>query len=305
MAFENYLKEYNKIMQSVRKETYEKYPTETGMLFEFIDNWIDLIPRDKDKFFQATNSLSGIILLNSWKLNNWVSYEILCGKYFEAIRNLRFVFEGSVYAVILEEAIESKVFQKWGSLSSLPLKAEILKLWEECKKAKVYKKGRIKVTTVRKIVADFVNQNIDPTRSEQIGEYVEIYSAILSDKRLYFSTRKMIEECINFLKIDKKDVKKLKELWHRLSNYTHFSHLSLEAIYNDPEYCFVEKLNDTLLKQALTFYFQTLDFFYAVLAWRFTNLRGEIKKMCEWWKNSFNKTFEITEKILKSLLIED
>lgn len=114
MAFENYLQEYGGFLEEVRKETYEKYPTETGMLFEFIDNWIDLVLRDKENFLQETNSLSGIILLNSWKLTNWISYEILCGKYFEAIRNLRFVFEGSVYAVIIEDAIESRVFKKMG-----------------------------------------------------------------------------------------------------------------------------------------------------------------------------------------------
>ena len=122
MAFENYLKEYNGFLEDVRKETYTKHQTEAEMLFEFIDNWIDLVRRDKENFLQAANSLSGVILLNSWKLTNWISYEILCGKYFEAIRSLRFVFEGSVYAVIMEDAIESKVFGKWGSLSSLSLK---------------------------------------------------------------------------------------------------------------------------------------------------------------------------------------
>ena len=50
MAFEDYIKVYVGIMQEVRKETSEKYPTETRMLFEFIDNWIDLIPRDGKSF---------------------------------------------------------------------------------------------------------------------------------------------------------------------------------------------------------------------------------------------------------------
>ena len=164
MTLENYIKEYTGLLKKVRKETYRKYLTETGMLFEFIDNWIDLIPRDNELFSQAINSISGIILLNSWKLTNWISYEILSGKYFEAIRNLRFVFEGSVYAVIIEDAIESKVYEKWGSLSALPLKAEVFQLWEECKKVRVFRKGKINQNKIRRFIVDFVNRNIDPIR---------------------------------------------------------------------------------------------------------------------------------------------
>ena len=32
MAFESYIKEYSKLLEMVRKETYEKYQTETAML---------------------------------------------------------------------------------------------------------------------------------------------------------------------------------------------------------------------------------------------------------------------------------
>lgn len=301
MAFENYLKEYNGIMQKVGKETYERFPTETGMLFEFIDNWIDLIPRDKEKFFQATNSLSGIILLNSWKLTNWISYEILNGKYFEAIRNLRFVFEGSVYAVIIEDAIESGVFEKWRSSSTLRLKAEVFELWEECKKRKVYRRGKLDMDKIKKIVVDFVNRNLDPSRSGKAKEYIGVYMKILSNDELYLSTGEMIEKCSDFLRIDKKDTEKIRKLWHELSRYLHFSYPYLEVIIENPEVCFLEEPNDELFKRSLAFYFQTLDFFYAVLVWRFANLREEIEKMCEWWKNNFNKTFSLTEKVLRSV----
>jgi len=244
MVFENYIKKYAEIMQEVRKETYEKYKVETAMLFEFIDNWIDLIPRDKEKFFQAMNSLSGMILLNSWKLTNWISYEILSGKYFEALRNLRFVFEGSVYAIIFEDAIESKVFEEWGILSSLSLKAEVFQLWEECRKRKVYRRGKMNLDEVRKLVIDFVNRNMDPSKKKDAQKYTQVYVKILSNKTLYLSTSKMIEECAKFLKFGEKDVERLRELWHGLSKYLHFSYPYLEAITEDPEFCFLEKLND-------------------------------------------------------------
>ena len=50
---------------------------------------------------------------------------------------------------------------------------------------------------------------------------------------------------------------------------------------DDPEMILIEKLNDDLLKKSLSFYFDTLDFFYAVLAWRFRYLRKQIKEMCD------------------------
>ena len=298
MAFENYIKAYIGYLEEVRKETYKKYKDETEMLFEFIDNWIDLIPRAKINFSQLTNSLSGIILLNSWKLTNWISYEILNGKYFEAIRNLRFLFEGSVYAVIIEDAIESKVFTTWGSLSKLDLKAEIFQIWEECKKRKVFRKRKINKDKIRRLVSDFVNRNIDPSKRKDAEEYIGLYVEILSNKKLYLSTSRMIKECASYLKLDEKDIKKVRRLWHELSKYLHFSYPYLETIIEDPGFSFLEGLNDDLFTLSINFYFRTLDFFYTVLVWRFETLRKEIKTLCEWWKNNFNKTFCLTEKIL-------
>lgn len=299
MTFEKYLKVYNRSLQLTIKETYEKHPTETEMLFEFIDNWIDLMPREKEKFYEAANSISGIVLLNSWKLTNWISYQIVCGKYFEAIRNLRFVFEGSVYALIIEDIIERKVFEKWKSLSALSLKAEAFELWEKCKKRKVYRKGKVNLEKIKKIVVDFVSQNLNPSKNEKEKEHIEVYMNILSNEKLYSSTGEMIEECGNFLKIDKEDTGKLKKQWHELSRYLHFSYPYLEAIIEDQAFCFLEKLNDKLFRRSLTFYFQTLDFFYAALVWRFANLRKEIEDMCKWWKNNFGKSFSLTEKVLR------
>ncbi len=299
MPAENYISVYAQILREVREETYQKYPSETGMLFEFIDNWIDLIPRDRERFFQATNSISGIILLNSWKLTNWITYEILNGRYFEAIRNLRFVFEGCVFAVILEDAIESTVFEKWGGLSALSLKAEIFRLWEECKRKKVCRKGKIDKEMVRRIVTDFIDKNIDPSKKEVAQEYIEVYTRILSNRKLYLTTSKMIEECCSFLKLDEDDVREMKELWHELSKYLHFSYPYLEAIIEDPGFCFLEGFNDGLFKLSLAFYFKTLDLLYAILVWRFEDLRKEISKICEWWRNNFHRTFILTEKTLR------
>ena len=153
---------------------------------------------------------------------------------------------------------------------------------------------------VKRIVANFVDRNIDSSRSEKREEYIELYTEILSDKRLYLTTGRMIGECRNFLKIDKNDIEELEELWRNLSRCLHFSYPYLEVIVDNPGFCFLEGLKGKLLSQSLNFYFGTLDFLYAVLAWRFTGLNEEIDKMCKWWKDNFGKTFSITEKVLQA-----
>jgi len=47
-------------------------------------------------------------------------------------------------------------------------------------------------------------------------------------------------------------------------------------VIDDPEMILIEKLNDDLFRKSLSFYFDTLDFFYAVLAWRFRYLRPSL-----------------------------
>jgi hypothetical protein len=297
-TFEEYLRTYTTLAELTRKETYTRYPIETDMLFEVVDNWPDLVKASKETLFEATNSISGTILINLWRLTNWISFDILSGKYFEAVRNLRFVFEGSVYAVIIENAIEVAVFERCGTLSSLALKTEIFELWENCKRKKVYAKGQADAERVKELVTNYVTTKIEHARKDQSSEYIQIYTQILCDERLYLPTSRMIEACAAFLRLDAPDIENLRNLWHGLSKYQHFSYAYLEAVADDPELCLMEKLNDELLKRSLAFYFDTLDFFYAVLAWRFNFLRKSMKEMCEWWSNNFKRTFGATEKTL-------
>jgi hypothetical protein len=299
--FEDYLKTYSVLAELTRKETFAKHPYESDMLFEFVDNWPDFAKLLNQRLPEISNSLSGIILVNSWRLTNWISFDILSGKYFEAIRNLRFIFEGSVYAVVVEEAIEDRVFERWETLSKLGLKAEIFELWEQCKRRRVFRKGEVDTERAKAIVTQYVTTRIDPTKKPKETEYIQIYTEILCDKRLYLPTSKMIEHCAEFLRLDEADTKNLRHLWHTLSGYQHFSYPYLQAVLDDPESCLMEKLNDGLLRRSLNFYFETLDFFYAVLAWRFEYLRKEIREMCEWWRTNFNGAFAMTEKTLHNL----
>jgi hypothetical protein len=296
--FEEYLKVYTDYLHEVINETYDYSQEGVGTLFEFIDNWIDLVPREKEHFLEAANSLSGIILLNSWKLTNWVSYEVLCGKYFEAIRNLRFIFEGSIYAVVIEDSIESKVWEKWGLLSSISLKAEILRLLEECKDRKVYNKRKkmVKVNKVEKIVRKLVeNAKLSP---EEKADYIEVYVKILSQSELYLPMKAMIGKYCRLLGIEE-NKQNLINLWHELSRYQHFSYPYLTIAYENPDFVFLEVFNKNLFKLCLELYFKTIDVLYAVVAWRFPKLRERVKEINDWWEENFNKSFTLTKKVLE------
>ena len=299
--FEDYLKTYSVLAELTRKETCTKYPYESDMLFEFVDNWPDFAKLLNQRLAEISNSLSGIILVNSWRLTNWISFDILSGKYFEAIRNLRFIFEGSVYAVILEDTIEATVFQRWKKLSALDMKAEIFELWEKCRQKRVREKGKVDGEKVKQVVTDYVATRIDASKKAREQEYIGIYTEILCDERLYLSIDKMLRKCAGFLGLDDSDVDKLQKLWHELSRYQHFSYPYLKAVLDDPESCLMEKLSGDLLQRSSAFYFDALDFFYAVLAWRFEYLRKAIREMCEWWRTNFNRTFVMTEKTLRNL----
>jgi hypothetical protein len=300
-TFENYVTTYTRLAELARKETCKKHPRETEMLFELVDNWPDFIKFFKENDLEIGNSLSGIILLSSWRLTNWITIDIVSGRYFEAIRNLRFVFEGSIYAVLVEDMIEATVFERWEKLSRLDLKVEIFELWEECRRRRVYEKAKVHAEKVNRIVRDYVTTRIDASKRDRIEEYIGIYTEILCDERLYLSTARMLQPCAGFLRLEDSDVAELRMLWSELSRYQHFSYPYLKAVVDDPEQVLVEKLNDDLLKQSLSFYFDALDFFYAVLAWRFQYLRKQIKEMCDWWSKNFHRTFEMTEKTLAGL----
>ena len=297
-VLERYYELYGSMLREVREETCRKFPKETEMLVEFIDNWIELLPRSEQLSHEAINSLSGVLLFYLWKLSNWITYEILSGKYFEAIRNLRFLFEGSIYAVVIEDAIERKVYEKWGTLSRISLKTEIFKLWDECKQKHVKAGKSIDINKVGKIVASFINKHADLPEHEK-KEYLEVYTQILSDERLYLPVSKMIDEALKLLGLNETFGDKLREVWRELSSHLHFSYAFLEIILESLELLSLEVINPELFKKSVNLYFATLDLYYATLAWRFPTLREAIKGVVKWWKENFGKTFSLTEAFLR------
>ncbi|MCD6095429.1 MAG: hypothetical protein J7J99_02545 [Thermoprotei archaeon] len=287
-------------MRSVGEETYREFPDETRILIEFIDNCTDLISSDKKLTSQIINSLSGILLFHLLKLTNWITYEILSGKYFEAIRNLRFLFEGSIYAVVIEDAIERVVYESQGALSTIGLKAEIFKLWDVCRQKKVKEKRNVNVDKVKKIVGTYINEHATNLPEIKRKEYLKMYVEILSDKRLYLPVSIMIDEALKLLKLDKNFAKRLKNLWRELSKYQHFSYAFLEAILNNPALLSLEVKDRDMFRKALKLYFETLDLYYTVLAWRFPQLRENVRSIIEWWEQYLGRTFSLTKAFLKA-----
>lgn len=303
MTLEGYFEEYDANKLEVRKKTFEKYQAEARMLCGFIDNWFKLIPKE-NWFSEAADSLPGIMLLNSWKLANTVTCEILSGEYFEAIRNLRFIFEGIVQAVFIENVVANLPHEEQQDLAPLPAKVRMFQLWEECKR----KKGNTENPETDKIegtVLQYMSKHTELHKVDETARMTNTLAKLLSDERLYVSTTKMVELCAETLHLDSYDVQTLKKLWRDLSSYQHFSHTYLETIIMRPHLCFWEKLDDNLFRQSFNFYFNVMDYFYATLTWRFEDLRTRIREICESLKNGYAKEFRLTSKVLNIVISEN
>jgi hypothetical protein len=303
MTLEDYLDEYDKNKQEARNRTSQKYQAETRMLEAFIDNWYKLIPKD-NLFDEAVDSLSGIMLLNSWRLSKTITCEILSGEYFEAIRNLRFIFEGTAHAILLEEVVGSLPEEDQIALTPLPVKAIMLQTWEECKRKKVTEASS-ETREIEAIVLEALSNRTALVSFNEAPKLVHPLTKMLSDKRIYASTTRMLELSGDTLQLPIEDVQALKQLWRDLSDYQHFSYPYVETIIRHPEICFKEKLDDTLFKRSLNFYQKVMDYFYATLAWRFKDLETKVKEICENWENQFKTKFSLTLEVLNNGLINN
>jgi len=296
-TLEKYIKTYQSYLEKVRKKTYKHFPEETNMIVEFINNWIDIVPVGKE-WEKYIHSLPGVLFFCLWKMSNWIGYEILSGKYFEAFRNCRFVFEASILSVIMEDAIESRIYEKWKSLSAFDLKCEIFRLWEELRDKGVYKRKENRKKKIRRFVKEYISKS--NLLEEKKKEYLEVYCSILCNERLGYTTPKMIEECKRFLPIEEKE-QLLKGTWKILNKYAHFTYIFCDIVLDNPEFVFIETMNADIFKKCFRAYFTTIDLFYCVLCWRFPKVKERIKdKIISWWNKNFSLHLELTERVIKS-----
>jgi hypothetical protein len=293
---EEYIRVYEDSLKEVREDTYRKFHEETKIIIKIIDNWIDIIPKNEEKD-DFIHSFQGVLLLYLWKISNWIGYEILNGKYFEAFRDCRFLFEASVLSVIIEDAIESEVYEKWKKLSSSALKCKILQLWEELVDRHAYKRKGKSYKIIEEHVENYLNK-LNLSEDER-KEFKEVYYSILSDERLGYSIPKMIEELKKFLPIeDKEDI--LKETWKILNKYTHFTYTFCYTVLERPELLFVEDMDERLFKECFKAYFTTIDLLYCILCWRFEALKERMREIINWWNENFSLRLELTERMIGS-----
>ena len=135
---------------------------------------------------------------------------------------------------------------------------------------------------------------------QEKAEHIAVYVEILSQPELYAPMRLMIERCCRLLGIEEEE-QGLKNLWHELSRYQHFSHPYLEMVREKPESVLLEVFDKNAFQLSLELYFRTMDLLYAVIAWRFPQLRKKVEEMDAWWKKNFNRSFALAEKVLGRL----
>lgn len=309
-----YMPKFETFLEEVRvMETYQKMPQQSKALWVILSEAIYFWPQSDKEWLQVPHSFPLLLNCYLWKAVEWIIYEILNGRYFEAMRDIRFLFEGTIWGLILEEVIESKVYERYKTLSDIDFKLGIIEIWEECKYGKHSIKPDMKEEEKKERLEKSINRFIRKLKYKSLSEKVkEDYFNILLDSRLWLSTFSAINIMVEKLekefsfKGSKKILIKLHNTWKVLSSYTHFPGVFFHKIRRDVKYVFLEKFNKELFKDAFESFFTTLDLLYAVSLWRWPSekKKQQIKEALKFWGKNFGKNFseqyfEITNSIFK------
>jgi hypothetical protein len=301
MAFEGFWDREAEYFKEVAKESFEKNKLEVEDLIEYLNNCIDLFGINKHyQEDEITNSISAIFLFYSFKQLRWVIHEILSGAYFEAIRNLRFIFETVVWAHFLDEWIDGKTKEclKAGVGAEMSLKYEILELKDDIYDAKGYrKKKNERELIIKETVGKFIEKHAQDFTNEGKEKYKELYFETLKNLGIGFSGKNGL---IAKLPLEEGDKEKLDKLYSELSKYTHPSHRILKPFYEvDPGLIFTFGFEQKLFNDCFKFLGKVMDLSYAVLYIHFERLREGIKeKIVAFCRTNFNMEFPITEKLI-------
>ena len=278
-AFEDFWDHEVGYFKEIAKESLEKNKWNVENQIEYMNNCIDLF--DINKYYQRdeiTNSISALFLFYSFKELRWVIHEILSGAYFEAIRDLRFIFETVVWAHFLDEWIDEKTkeYLKAGVGAGISLKYEILELKDEIYDAKGYrKKKNEREIIIKDTVGKFIEKHAQDFTNEEKEKYKELYFKILKNLGIGFSGKKGL---IAKLPLEEGDKEKLDKLYSELSKYIHPSHRILKPFYEvDPGLVFTFGFEQKLFDDCFKFLGKVMDLSYAILYIHFERLRGCLK----------------------------
>jgi hypothetical protein len=298
-----YIEMFHSLYDELIEETFQKSEKETKILFEIINNWIDAADLFKEyKLEEVIHSIPGIIFIYLWRAGNWISYEILTGHYFDAFKDVRFLFEGSLLAINYDYFIDKKIYEKWGSFAELSLKAEIVelaeRLREKVKRSKEKENPESLKLLVRKDVLKLVNKS--KLTDEKKKKYIDLYCEILAQPELYWSVGKIIKEYASDWKLGN-HAKILESTWGKLSLYTHFSRAFFDLALERPEEVWIEHYNKELLEKCCEFYITTIDLFLSTLVISFPKISSSLSKITRWWDENLNIELGITKKVLSEL----
>mgnify|MGYP000064706959 CR=1 FL=1 len=299
-----YFEELWELHYEVIRESYLKSRKETRVLFEILNNWIDATALFKEyELRNIVRSVSGVIFIYLWRAGNWILYEILTGHYFEAIRDIRFLFEGSLLALHYDYFIDKKVYNKLKALPTFDLKAEIVELIEALREKVRWlkgKRGKISPEDLKSLVRRHVEMFIAKAKlaNEEREKYIELYCEVLAQPELYWSIPKIIDEYMKAWNL-RKYGKILKSVWSRLSAYTHFSREFFNLALRRPEEIWIEHYDEELLKESCKLYIIVIDLLISTLVITFPKIRNVIKeRIVKWWRENLGLKLEITEGIL-------
>lgn len=297
-AFE-ILKTYKELVDEVVEESFKKEKELATSLLELLNNWIDLsdlLKLYKDEWF---HTLSGALFVYLWRSYGWIIYEILSGHYFEALKDLRFLFEGAILSLHFEYFIDKKIYEKCKCYGGIGLKVEILELVEDfrriCFSTKDLSKEKYQKSIKKKVRKMIESSSL---RAKEKEKYIKLYSEILSQPELYWGVGKIIKE---FGKEFNLEVGILEKAWSELSGFTHFSSKFLDTILRKPTILWVNDFDEELFKKCVDLQFLTFDLLCAVLAIHFPEIREKIKKILDWWKRNANREFKLVEGVLREI----
>jgi len=305
-----YIRSLHELYDDVIKESYQESREEVRMLFEVLNNWIDaahpLFKRVKLK--EAINRISCVILAHLWRLSNWIIYEILTGHYFEALRDIRFLFESSLLAWHYDSLIDRKVCEKWGAPAKISLKAEIIELAERLRHAARQKRQKVESHHFRRVVERHVRRFVEKSdlTEDEKRRHIELYCEILTQPELYWSISKIIDEFAKSFNLEGELERALKSAWGELSAYTHFSRKFFNVLLNSPEEIWIEYYDEELLRKCCRLLVTTTDLFLSVLVIQFPMLEDPIReRIVDWWDKNFNVKLKIADRILSEIATQE
>lgn len=293
---------FQEIYDDVINETVVKSQKEAETLIWILDSWIASAEIFKTyRLEDVIHNIQGVLFSYFWRAASWIIYEILTGHYFEALRDLRFLFEGVLLSLHYDYLIDGKVFEKIGQYATFDLKAEVVELAEELREGIRRRDeesiGEIRPLVRKKVEAFVARSNLT---EEEKRSYIELYSEVLSQPEIYWSVYKIISQFTKEWNL-KEFEDKLKTAWSQLCLYSHFSKKFLNFILRKPENVWIEQYEEELLKKCCNLFITTFDLLLSMILISFPRIRAQVEKILARWKNQLTIELEMTEKTLKSL----